>query len=127
MKLESRIFSIVVLSILILYPLQGWSETKSEVSVGAFAVLEGEIMDVERLKAPHQGAMVIVRDLITGKRIKFFAHPLRTTVIEAGRVTSIEDVLGGSKATLIYRESEGEDTPELVYLKAAGSYSAKVS
>jgi len=100
-----------------------FGEEKAEKSIPAstFKKLQGEILEVEELKDPQGAAIYTVRDLASGTTHQFFAHPYRTVIQMGGETTAVTDVSGGSKVTIIYRESSDRDIPEIVFAKVASA------
>ena len=84
--------------------------------------LDGEILEVEELKQPEGSAIYTVKDLSSGKTLRLFAHSYRTLVRMGTLSKTVGDVLGGSKVTIIYRNSPGKDVPEIIFVKVISSY-----
>ena len=84
--------------------------------------LNAEIVDVEELKEPLGSALYTVKDLSSGKTIKLYADVHRSLIQMGESIKSAGDVLGGSKATIIYQDSKASSTPEVVFAKVASSY-----
>lgn len=99
-------------------------EATAEISSGKFFKLEGEIMEVEELREPRGAAIYTVKDLASGKTIKLFADPYRSLIQMGDEVKSAGDILGGSKATFIYRNTPDHDQPEVIFAKVTSSYYA---
>lgn len=90
----------------------------------ALMKLEGEIIEVEELKNPLGSAIYTVKDFSSGATIKLFADRYRA-LIQIGNETRLPgDVLGGSRATIIYQQSGDPEKPEIVFAKIASSYYA---
>jgi len=87
-----------------------------------FKTIEVEIMEVEELKEPLGGAIYTAKDLASGQTIRFFVDPYSSLIQSGGQAVSAGDVLGGSKATIIYRQSQKRDMPEIVFALVSGSY-----
>lgn len=87
-----------------------------------FETVEAEIMEVEELKEPAGSAIFTVKDLASGKTLRFFADPYLSLIQSGGKTISAGDVLGGSKAAIIYRQSPERDTPEIIFAKINSSY-----
>ena len=94
----------------------------AEIEVAHFETVQAEIMEVEELKEPPRSAIFMVKDLVSGKTLRFFADPYLSLIQSGGETIQAIDVLGGSKATIIYRKSEKRDIPEIVFAKISGSY-----
>lgn len=84
--------------------------------------LEGEILEVEELREPIGSAIYTVKDLSSGRTLRLFAHPYRTLIQIGSLPTAVGNVLGGSKATIIYKRTPKRDIPEIVFAKVAGSF-----
>ena len=87
-----------------------------------FKTIEVEIMEVEELKEPLGGAIYTAKDLASGQTIRFFVDPYSSLIQSGGQAVSAGDVLGGSKATIIYRESQKRGMPEIVFALVSGFY-----
>ena len=84
--------------------------------------LKAEVLETEELKEPKGAAIYTVKDLSSGETRRFFAHPYRTLVRMGNESKLVGDVLGGSKVTLIYHASPGDELPELVFVRVTSSY-----
>lgn len=84
--------------------------------------LEGEILEVEELKDPAGSAVYTVKDLSSGETLRLFVHPYRTLIQLGGSPTTAGNILGGSKAMIIYRHTPERDIPEIVFAKITGSF-----
>lgn len=87
-----------------------------------FKTIEAEILEVEELKEPLGSAIYTAKDLVSGQTMRFFVDPYLSLIQSAGQAVSAGDVLGGSKATIIYRQSQKRDIPEIVFALVSGSY-----
>jgi hypothetical protein len=90
----------------------------------ALFAMQGEILEVEELKAPRGNAILTVKDLSSGETHRFLADSSRTVVQLGSALASVPDVLAGSKASFVYRKpAEGTETlPLITFLKASSSY-----
>jgi hypothetical protein len=113
---------VFVFAIAVVQPVIGLTENTVQIQKGFFSVLEGEILDVEESKEPEGSAILVIRDDFSGKTQRFLADPYRSTIQVRGVIKSISDVLGGSKATMIYQDGRSGKAPEVVYLKVMDTY-----
>ena len=97
-------------------------EPTAAFSSGNFKTLEAEITEVEELKEPLRSAIYTVKDLATGQTLRLFADPYASLIQSGGKTVSAPDVTGGSKATIIYRESVDRDIPEIIFAQVRDSY-----
>jgi hypothetical protein len=97
-----------------------FSQTFAEES--KFKTIEAEILEVEELKEPLGSAILTAKDLTSGETIRLFADPSLSLFQSGDEKLDPGDVLGGSKATIIYRESSKRDLPEIIFATVSGSY-----
>lgn len=85
--------------------------------------LDGEIMEIESLHEPVGAAIYMVKDFSTGQMIKLYADPYETLVKVGSDTQAVSDVVLGSKAKILYRESkEKGGLPRMTFVKIRGSY-----
>ena len=87
-----------------------------------FIKLQGEILEAEELREPEGSAIYMVKDFSSGRTLKLFADPYRTSVQKGKDILSLSEVLPGSKVTLIYKKPASGQLPNVVYIKLIGSY-----
>jgi hypothetical protein len=97
-------------------------ETSPNAQSSQFETIEAEIMEVEELKEPLGSVIFTVKDLVSGQTFRFFADPYLSLIQSGGETVAAGDVLGGSKATIIYRQSPERDIPEIIFAQISGSY-----
>lgn len=125
MLIHKWFFCVAIVLVLGLFvPTRGYAEQDTSPKTEQFLVLEGEIMDIEGLDEPEGKLTVTVRDSLSAKVLRLSADPHRTTIQMGDRILSVRDLLSGSMGTFIYRESDQEGLPELVYIKVTGSYTS---
>ena len=115
---------LVVMTCFAFHPFPVFAEEKSSENTAAsdFKTVEVEIMEVEELKEPLGSAVYTVKDLASGQTLRFFVDPHLSLIQSGGQAVSAGDVLGGSKATIIYRESAKRGMPEIIFALVSGSY-----
>ena len=91
-------------------------------AISDFKTIDVEIMEVEELKEPAGSAIYTAKDLISGRTLRFFVDPYVSLIQSGGQSVSAGDVTGGSKATIIYRESSERNMSEVVFAQVSGSY-----
>lgn len=108
----------------IFHPVSVLAEEKvpQSAQVSQFETVEVEIMEVEELKEPLGSAVFTVKDLASGQTLRFFADPYLSLIQSGNQTIAAGDVLGGSKATIIYQKSEKRDIPEIIFAQISGSY-----
>lgn len=121
-KIIGTLLLVFLPAVIFLIPEAICSEQSAEQFSQELKKLEGEILEVEELKEPQGAAIYTVRDFASGTTRRFFAHPYRTAVQMGVETQQVTDVIGGSKATIIYRDSADRETPEIVFAKVASTY-----
>ena len=116
--------ALILMICFVFHPILVSAEEKapSSPAVSDFKTIEAEIMEIEELKEPIGSAVYTVKDLASGKTLRFFVDPYVSLIQSGGQSVSAGDVVGGSKATIIYRESPERDVPEIVFAQISGSY-----
>ena len=108
--------------VLLMNPSIGFAEEQVQKSSATLKKLQAEILEVEELREPKGGAIYTVKDLSSGRTLRLFADPHRTLIQMGTSTRSASDILGGTRATIIYRQSPGKDLPEIVFAKVTSSY-----
>ena len=103
-------------------PLFSFSEETAQPSSDTLNQLDGEVLEVEELRDPEGAAIYTVKDLASGKTVRLFADPYRSLIQMGDEIKSAGDILGGSKATFIYRQAPDQDLAEVIFAKVTSSY-----
>ena len=103
-------------------PVSAEEKTPASPGVSDFKTIEAEIMEVEELKEPMGSAVYTVKDLASGQTLRFFVDPYASLIQSGGQSVLAGDVVGGSKATIIYRQSQERNMPEIIFAQISGSY-----
>ena len=99
-----------------------FGEEAAKIPIGKLVKVEAEIIEVEELKEPLGAAIYTVKDLSSGATLRLFADPFKTLVQTGGETMGAADVFGGSKATILYRNEDGKDLPQVVFVKITATY-----
>lgn len=86
--------------------------------------VECEILEVNELKEPPGSAIYKVKVFDTGETMDLFADRDRTLIVAGTEVKKAPDVLGGTKATLIYGDAKEQDLPVIVFAKVVSTATA---
>lgn len=124
--MRKEIISVLLLGLLLVVgvavPSLVFAEKAIEKKSPELKKLEGEILEVEELKTPQRAAIYTIRDLASGVKHRFFAHPYRTVIQIGDEPRAVTDVVSGSKIMIIYRDSTDSDTPEIVFGKVTVTF-----
>ena len=85
--------------------------------------MEAQIVEVELLKDPLGSAVYTVKNLSSGETVRLYADRYRTLVQVGGSPKKVADILGGEKATIVYRRpANTAEMPEIVFARVSESY-----
>ena len=85
--------------------------------------MEAQIVEVELLKDPLGSAVYTVKNLSSGETVRLYADRYRTLVQVGGSPKKVADILGGEKATIVYRKpASTAEMPEIVFARVSESY-----
>lgn len=115
------VFEIVVL-IFFLTSLARFSEAETGTPGGKLLMLDAEILEVEELKEPLGNAIYTVKDLSSGLTLRLYADRHRSLIQMGDAVIAAADVLGGGKATIIYRQTGDGELPEVIFARVSNIY-----
>ena len=122
----SRIASVLCFSALFLCLLRGSGAVSAEEGgrgnlAGELLTIEGEILEVDELKEPAGSAIYLVKNFATGETLKLFADAYRTVISAREKLKPVSEVLGGTKGTFLYRASDEQQMPVIVFAKVSDS------
>ncbi len=86
--------------------------------------VDGEILEVNELRDPPGCAIYKVKIFGTGETMDLFADRDRTLILAGTETKKAPDVLGGTKATLIYGDEKEQDLPVIIFAKLASTVTA---
>ena len=125
MRLMGR-FILAVCLISILFPpfmRNGLVLAESHQPAEGLIKMEAEILEVETLKDPLGNAIYTVKNLSSGQTLKLYADRHRSLVQVGNTPKEVVDLLGGEKATIVYRNpSKTTEMPEVVFARISESY-----
>lgn len=92
-------------------------------SEGRLLRMEAQIVEVELLKNPLGSAVYTVKNLSSGETVQLYADRHRSLVQVGGLPKKVADLLGGEKATIVYRRpANNTEMAEIVFARVSESY-----
>ena len=92
-----KYFFPMLLIVLLLFPLLSFASSGIQMT-------EGEIQHFYETRTEGWDSYVLVKDVL-GKDRKFFVHPSETLVKRGPQIEPLQELTGGMKVTILYREN----------------------
>jgi hypothetical protein len=91
-------------------------------SIAPFTAFKGEVLEVNRISGTEGKAMIKFRDLETGKTLTAYVDPALTVTVIHGEVMDPLDVMGGSRADVMYRRDPERNQLVLTFVDVFASF-----